>query len=249
MAADNDPSELALRVNTLFADPATVAATFRPLPTDPALPETLVRRRPVRPARLEPWRSGAILAQSRAAMLVARALDPKPGERVLDLCAAPGGKSTHLAALMADEGEVLAVERNPARAAALQETARRLHASSVRVDLADAASTRREGAVFDRVLVDPPCSGLGTLQSRPDLRWRITPSMCRRWRPSRRRSLPRVPPRSVRAACWSTPRARSHPGERATDRTIPCTRTPTSSSMTLRTTSQPTPIHEHPSSS
>ncbi len=107
-------------------------------------------------------------------MLVARALDPTAGERVLDLCAAPGGKSTHIAALMGNEGEVLAVERNPARAAALQETARRLQASSVRVDLADAALPRREGAVFDRVLVDPPCSGLGTLQSRPDLRWRVT---------------------------------------------------------------------------
>jgi 16S rRNA (cytosine967-C5)-methyltransferase len=107
-------------------------------------------------------------------MLVARALDPQPGERILDLCAAPGGKSTHIAALMGDEGEVLAVERNRARAAALALTARRLHAGSVRVELADAALARPEGAVFDRVLVDPPCSGLGTLQARPDLRWRAT---------------------------------------------------------------------------
>ncbi len=102
-------------------------------------------------------------------------LDPKPGERVLDLCAAPGGKSTHLAALMGDEGEVLAVERNTARAAQLRDTARRLHARCVRVEVADATSPRPEGAVFDRVLVDPPCSGLGTLQSRADLRWRVTP--------------------------------------------------------------------------
>jgi 16S rRNA (cytosine967-C5)-methyltransferase len=80
---------------------------------------------------------------------------------------------------MGDEGEVLAVERNPARAAALRETAKRLDAHSMRVELADAASPRREGAVFDRVLVDPPCSGLGTLQSRPDLRWRVTPEHVR----------------------------------------------------------------------
>jgi 16S rRNA (cytosine967-C5)-methyltransferase len=180
LAADNEPSELALRVNTLVADPAAVAQTLNtPLHKDPELPEALVLDGPSDLHSSEAWRSGEVIAQSRAAMLVARALDPKPGERVLDLCAAPGGKSTHIAALMGDEGEVVAVERNPARAAALQETARRLHASSVRVDLADAASARREGAVFDRVLVDPPCSGLGTLQSRPDLRWRVTPEHVR----------------------------------------------------------------------
>ncbi len=180
LAADNEPSELALRVNTLIADPGAVAQTIgTPLHTDPELPEALVVDGPFDLHASEAWRSGAVIAQSRAAMLVARALDPKPGERVLDLCAAPGGKSTHLAALMGDKGEVLAVERNPARAAALQEAARRLHASSVRVDLADAALPRREGAVFDRVLVDPPCSGLGTLQSRPDLRWRVTPEHVR----------------------------------------------------------------------
>lgn len=180
LAADNEPGELALRVNTLVADPNEVAQTLgAPLHTDPELPEALVIDGPFDLHSSEAWRSGAVTAQSRAAMRVARALDPQRGERVLDLCAAPGGKSTHLAALMGDEGEVLAVERNPARAAALQETARRLQASSVRVDLADAALPRREGAVFDRVLVDPPCSGLGTLQSRPDLRWRVTPEHVR----------------------------------------------------------------------
>jgi 16S rRNA (cytosine967-C5)-methyltransferase len=180
LATDNEPGELALRVNTLLADPSELAHTLgTPLHADPELPEALVIDGPFDLHGSEAWRSGAVTAQSRAAMLVARALDPQRGERVLDLCAAPGGKSTHLAALMGNEGEVLAVERNPARAAALGETARRLQASSVRVDLADAALPRREGAVFDRVLVDPPCSGLGTLQSRPDLRWRVTPEHVR----------------------------------------------------------------------
>lgn len=175
LAADNEPGELALRVNTLVADPSEVAQTLNtPLHTDPELPEALVVDGRFDLHSSEAWRSGAVIAQSRAAMLVARALQPEAGERVLDLCAAPGGKSTHIAALMGGEGEVLAAERNPARAAALQETARRLQASSVRVDLADAALPRCEGAVFDRVLVDPPCSGLGTLQSRPDLRWRVS---------------------------------------------------------------------------
>jgi 16S rRNA (cytosine967-C5)-methyltransferase len=105
-------------------------------------------------------------------MLVSRILDPQPGQRVLDLCAAPGGKATHLAALMADRGEIVAVERHPGRAAALERTAARMRASSVRVEVGDAAEPRRDGP-FDAVLVDPPCSGLGTLQSRPDLRWRV----------------------------------------------------------------------------
>jgi 16S rRNA (cytosine967-C5)-methyltransferase len=93
---------------------------------------------------------------------------------VLDLCAAPGGKTTHLAALMGGEGEIVAVERHPGRAAALVATCERMRAANVRVVVADAVDFR-DAAGFDRVLLDPPCSGLGTLQSHPDLRWRATP--------------------------------------------------------------------------
>jgi 16S rRNA (cytosine967-C5)-methyltransferase len=108
-------------------------------------------------------------------MRVARAVAPQSGERVLDLCAAPGGKATHLAALMGGDGEVVAVERHPGRANALVRTVARLRADGVvRVEVADARDERRDGP-FDRVLVDPPCSGLGTLQSRPDLRWHARP--------------------------------------------------------------------------
>jgi 16S rRNA (cytosine967-C5)-methyltransferase len=106
-------------------------------------------------------------------MLVSRLLAPGPAERVLDLCAAPGGKTTHLAALMDDTGTVMAVERHSGRARSLKHTCARMHASSVRVVVDDAA--RRQPRQFDRVLVDPPCSGLGTLQSRPDRRWRASP--------------------------------------------------------------------------
>jgi 16S rRNA (cytosine967-C5)-methyltransferase len=177
LACDNEPGELALRANTLVGDADALArqlqaavATHR----DPAIPEALVLDGPFDVHGSPLWSAGAFLAQSRAAMLVARALAPQAGERVLDLCAAPGGKTTHLAALMAGEGTVLAVERNQTRASRLQQTAKRLHAGNVRVELGDAASARPEGAVFDRVLVDPPCSGLGTLQARADLRWRVS---------------------------------------------------------------------------
>jgi 16S rRNA (cytosine967-C5)-methyltransferase len=105
---------------------------------------------------------------------VAPFVDPQPGERILDLCAAPGGKTTHLAALMRDEGEIVAVEQHPDRAEQLRTTAARMGATIVDVQVGDAAQVRGD-APFDRVLADPPCSGLGTLQARPDLRWRMTP--------------------------------------------------------------------------
>jgi 16S rRNA (cytosine967-C5)-methyltransferase len=176
MLADNEPSELALRANTLVTDTDTLA---RELPAsthrDPAIPEALVLDEPFDTHGSPLWSEGAFVAQSRAAMLVARALDPSPGDRVLDLCAAPGGKSTHLAALMHGRGQILAIEQNPRRAGALRRAAQRLRASNIDVEVADARRQRPGGEVFDRVLVDPPCSGLGTLQARADLRWRVTP--------------------------------------------------------------------------
>jgi 16S rRNA (cytosine967-C5)-methyltransferase len=177
MAADNEPSEVALRANTLVTDAERLASELGvPSHRDPAIAEALVLDEPLDLHGSPAWERGAFVAQSRAAMLVGRALAPLPGERVLDLCAAPGGKTTHLAALMGGEGEIVAVEQNPARARELEQAARRLHASNVRVRVADAATFADDAGPFDRVLVDPPCSGLGTLQSRPDLRWRVEPS-------------------------------------------------------------------------
>ena len=146
MAADNEPLEVALRANRLVTDAATLAAEL-PVRThaDADIPEALVLEGPFDVHGSPLWQRGAFQAQSRAAMLVARVLDPAPGERVLDLCAAPGGKTTHLAALMQGRGEVLAVERNRRRAGGLVRTARRLHAANVRVEVADAELERPEG--------------------------------------------------------------------------------------------------------
>lgn len=171
----NQPAESALRVNTLATTvPATVATL--PVPSRPArgLPEGLVLEAPFAAETSELWHHGAIMPQSRGAMLVARVLSPQAGERVLDLCAAPGGKTTHIAALMENEGAVAAIERHPGRAEALRRTCARMGTRCVHVHTADAADAPIDDQ-FDRVLVDPPCSGLGTLQSRPDLRWRASP--------------------------------------------------------------------------
>ena len=174
LARVNDPAESALRVNTLVSSLDVVRAEL-PARAVPELPEALVLDRPFDVQGSELFRRGAIMAQSRASMLVARALAPKPGDRVLDLCAAPGAKTTHIGALLADDGELTAVERNPGRARALSATLARMHVDCARVVVADARYELAAGQRCDAVLVDPPCSGLGTLQSRPDLRWRTSP--------------------------------------------------------------------------
>jgi len=112
---------------------------------------------------------GEIWPQSRGSQLAGLVVGSHPGERVLDLCAAPGGKATMLA------GEVVAIEVNEARARELEENASRLGTTNVRVVHADGRALPPELTGFDRALVDAPCSGLGVLAARPDLRWRSTP--------------------------------------------------------------------------
>ena len=171
----NAPAESAVRANPLVASTEEARARL-PVPSSVAngLAEGIILQAPFDAHSSSLWRDGAIMPQSRGSMLVARVLAPAAGHRVLDLCAAPGGKTTHLAALMADQGEIVAVERHPGRARALARTCARMHADCVRIEVRDAAEMSVPGR-FDRVLVDPPCSGLGTLQSRPDVRWRATP--------------------------------------------------------------------------
>ena len=177
MEASNRAAEPSLRANALRTSAAELADRLG-VPSHPAegLPEGLVLEAPFDAFASPLWRDGAFMPQSRAAMAVSRILAPRPGDRVLDLCAAPGGKTTHLAALMEDEGLVVAVERHPGRAEALARTAARMGAGSVEVRTADAAEPHEEAA-YDRVLVDPPCSDLGTLASRPDARWRKGPGL------------------------------------------------------------------------
>jgi 16S rRNA (cytosine967-C5)-methyltransferase len=172
LAAINVPAENALRVNTLVT---TRDALLERVPghAAPGDPDAIVLDEPFDAHGHALFREGHYQPQSRASQRVARALDPQPGERILDLCAAPGGKTTHLAALMG-RGHVTAVEKDPRRADGLRRTARRLQAEAM-VDVRIADATEVPAERYDRVLVDPPCSGLGTLQSRPDLRWHATP--------------------------------------------------------------------------
>jgi 16S rRNA (cytosine967-C5)-methyltransferase len=112
---------------------------------------------------------GRIWPQSRGSQLAGLCVGSRDGERVLDLCAAPGGKTGQL------HGEVTAVELDPARARELRENLARMGRSDVTVVEADGTALPPELEGFDRVLVDAPCSGLGVLAQRPDLRWRAMP--------------------------------------------------------------------------
>jgi 16S rRNA (cytosine967-C5)-methyltransferase len=114
--------------------------------------------------------------QDEASQLVASLVEARAGERVLDVGAAPGGKSSQLAAAMGNDGLVVAVDLHPARLSTLAATCARLAARIVRPVAADAAAELplATGVAFDRVLVDAPCSGTGTLRRNPEIKWRLT---------------------------------------------------------------------------
>ena len=116
---------------------------------------------------------GLFQIQGEASQLVAQLLGPLPGERILDACAAPGGKSTYIAELQNDEGEVVAVDISARGADRIRQNAGRLGLRSIRVIVADATQALRDlvHPHFDRILLDAPCSGLGTLRGHPEIKW------------------------------------------------------------------------------
>ncbi len=154
MRSQNEPPETVVRLvrGEIDGEPTDVPGAYRVARVD---------ERALADGRLWP--------QSRASQVAALAVGARDGERVLDCCAAPGGKATML------HGDVTAVDVNEARARELEENVRRLGATNVTVVHADATALPPELDGFDRALVDAPCSGLGVLAARPDLRWRARP--------------------------------------------------------------------------
>ena len=121
----------------------------------------------------EMYRQGFFVVQDESAGLVVQLLDPKPGERVLDLCAAPGGKTTFIGEMMKNVGEIIAVDRYETRLNLVKSTCQRLGLANVHYITADAAEIQT--APGDRVLIDVPCSGLGVLAKKPDAKWKREP--------------------------------------------------------------------------
>lgn len=182
--AANTPPVLDLRVNALRSDPsavqralAAVGVQAERLDDQPWGLTLTGRSGDLR--QLPGYEEGHWCVQDRSAQLIAPLLEARPGERVLDACAAPGGKATHLAESMGDTGEIWAVDRGAARLQRLERNARRLGLTSIRSRVADAVHLATEEPAwigsFDRVLLDAPCSGLGTLARHADARWRISP--------------------------------------------------------------------------
>jgi len=181
MRALNERPALGLRANTLRTDRDALAARLARedgVATRPArwAPEGLVAERAGTPGGWGAFIEGECVVQDEASMLVARLVDPAPGELVADVCAAPGTKTTHLAQLMGDRGRILAFDPQPGRLARVAEVARRLGVSIVEtLDGSAEALAPQWRAACDAVLVDAPCSNLGVLRRNPEVKWRRRP--------------------------------------------------------------------------
>jgi 16S rRNA (cytosine967-C5)-methyltransferase len=115
------------------------------------------------------------MVQDSSAQLVSHLLNPQPGEVVIDACAAPGGKTAHMAELMGDRGTIWACDKTPSRLKKLQQNCDRLGLQSIQIRTGDSRQQPEFVGMADRVLLDAPCSGLGTLHRHADARWRQTP--------------------------------------------------------------------------
>ena len=176
--ADNEPAPVCVRVNLTRATRDEVQAalaaagvTARPTPYSPL---GLWLESPGSLANLEPFRQGLFQVQDEAAQLVSLAAQARPGMRILDACAAPGAKACHLAEQLEGEGEVFAVDVHERKLRKLEEEAARLGVGGVlRMRAADASRPMPlPETSFDLILLDAPCSGLGTLRRHPELRYR-----------------------------------------------------------------------------
>jgi 16S rRNA (cytosine967-C5)-methyltransferase len=178
MDTGNEPAEAALRIRAGARD--RVETELRGLGVafhgDHAVPSAIVLDGPVDIAATTAFATGDAVPMSRSSQRIAPLLAPEPGMRVLDACAAPGGKSGHLAELLGGAGEgLVCVEQDPGRCDALRATLRRYGADAAEVVCADALLAGPARGPFDAILLDAPCSGLGVISGRPDLRWRRTP--------------------------------------------------------------------------
>ena len=175
---DNQISSLTLRTNTLKINRKDLIEKLRqkelkPFPTTYS-EEGIVLIDPPPSSELPFLKEGLYIIQDEASQLVTSILGPKPGERILDACAAPGGKTTQMAQEMENRGEIYALDLSKGKLDLIEEMCHRLGIKIVKTIKADAGGPLPipKGLVFDRVLADVPCSGFGTLRRNPDLKWR-----------------------------------------------------------------------------
>ena len=177
MEANNAEAPLVMRTNGLRIGRAGLVDGLRCHGVDavPGIlsPHAVRLKHAARVAMLAEFQAGLCQVQGEASQLAGFLLDVEPGMRVFDACAAPGGKTTHLAELMGDRGEIIATDISARGLKKIGDNASRLGLKSIRCYQSDVAQAPSEApASFDRVLVDAPCSGLGTLRSHPEIKWR-----------------------------------------------------------------------------
>jgi len=177
----NQTPTIDLRVNPLKVSIEEVEAAMRSHGVDvrrvPQLPQALrVVGGTGTIQQLPGFSEGWWTVQDSSAQLVSHLLDPQAGEVVIDACAAPGGKTTHIAELMGDQGTIWACDARASRLKRLKENAQRLQLQSIQICTGDSRQFSQFTNCANRVLLDAPCSGLGTLHRRPDIRWRVTPA-------------------------------------------------------------------------
>lgn len=173
LQANNELPRFTIRVNTMRTDVTSLATTFRELGIDVEsgvyVPEVLYLSKAPSFAG-EAFQQGLYIVQGEASALCAHFLDPQLGETVVDLCSAPGGKTTHIAELMRDTGVIYAFDINPKRLGLVRQNAERLRLTSIKMVAAPAEEARNTIAQADRVLLDAPCSGFGVIRHKPDIR-------------------------------------------------------------------------------
>lgn len=177
LTANNEIPGLTLRVNKLKVTPPEFLATLDAGQVSyqgSALIDYFVKVKGLGPvAKTGTFQQGMFSIQDESAALPVLLLDPRPGETILDLCAAPGGKTTFIAEAMGNRGTVVAVDRYDSKLDLIRRGCDRLGITNVTFVSADARTL--ETAPADRVLVDAPCSGLGTIRKKPDIRWKRQP--------------------------------------------------------------------------
>lgn len=178
----NHPPTLDLRINPLQTTPTQVQDLLQAqgitTTTLPHLPQALrLTSHPGKITQLPGYDQGWWSIQDAASQLVAQILDPQPGETIIDACAAPGGKTCHIAELITDQGQIHACDLHNHRLTKIHQNRDRLHLSSITTHLGNSQNSQQfPPHQADRVLVDVPCSGLGTLHRHADARWRQTPA-------------------------------------------------------------------------
>lgn len=177
LQADNEQPPTTAQVNTLKITPEKLAEELRAAGVEaephPWLPNCLLLTGTGDLERLDAFRHGAFYVQDAASRLAVAAADPRPGQRVLDCCAAPGGKSFAAAIAMENRGELISCDIHPHKIKLLEAGRDRLGLSVIKPTLQNAAQTREDWLErFDTVLTDVPCSGLGIIRKKPDIRYK-----------------------------------------------------------------------------